>query len=288
MPENVTHDVSQYVHFTPGDKRFLAGIIIGSLLVSIGFVLGTTVFRYGFPATVVAFLLGLALATLSYAYLGGVRGNEVRIGGIKLVGTVAVVVAILYFLPGPLRSEMHDIDLIEKGRNAEALIKAADERANRQLVVERNVPQPIIGGGRIQLEDVNTLNGWNEGPHAENQRRPDRDFIFRKLFQRLDIQRPVAEVIGMTEQQWQGFLTELPQGKRLQLGGIPFATLTVQASDGRSHRMIVFKNDANLPVVNRGNQTEAFLCIRRVMDVRERRSDEPEIIVLTHSRERCQ
>jgi hypothetical protein len=243
------------------------------------------------PAMGIAFFCGIALATLAYTFLGGKGSDKVELRGIQLTGAVAVVVALILLTNGPLERQIGILDLLQKetlkAANADNRAKAAEEASHRELIVERGSSMDVVSGGQIQLDDVNTLNGWGEGPHSENKQRANAPDIFERLFRRLDIQHSPADVLGMDESQWHSFLAGLPEGKRLQLGGIPFARIKLRSSDGRAEEAVVFKKDV-VPLLNKKSQPEAFLCIRRIMDVRERRSDEPEIIVLTHSRQRCQ
>lgn len=271
------------------ESIFLGTLIAVAFLIAIAFLL-LPAWAIFVPAIGIAFLFGIVVATLAYAFLGSRGHDKVNIRGVQLGGAVAVVAGLVLVTNGPLERQLGVLQRLEelsaRAQAADDRARIAEERANREMIVERGQPIGIAGGGQITLEDVNTLNGLSEGPHRINVGRVDSAHIFATIFSRLDIQRSAKEVLSMTEEQWETFLRGLPDGKRLQLGGIPFARLTLQASDGRVQTKTVFKHDV-VPVLNQRNQAEGFLCIRRVMDVRERRSGEAEIIVLTSSRERC-
>lgn len=272
-----------------GEAVYLGALTAIAFLAAVGFLL-LTAWAIFVPAMGIAFLFGIVVATLAYAFLGSKGHDEVRIRGVQLGGAVAVVAGLVLITNGPLERQLDLLQRLEettaRARAGEERARIAEERANRELIVERGLPQAIVSGGQIALEDVNSLNGLSEGPHRVNVGRVDAAHVFETLFRRLDIQASAAQALAMTEDQWQDFLRGLPDGKRLQLGGIPFARLTIQASDGTMQTRTVFKHDV-VPVLNQRGQAEAYLCIRRVLDVRERRSDEAEIVVLTHSRVRC-
>ena len=269
---------------------YLAGITLLALIVAIAFLVLPS-WAIFVPAVGISFFCGIGLATLAYTFLGGKGSDKLSIRGIQLTGAAAVVLALIFLTNDPLERQLGMLDrlqkMTDKAAEAEARAEAAEEASHRELVVERGSSMRIVSGGQVGLEDVNTVNGWKEGAHAENKQRAGASSIFERLFRRLDIQRSPDEILGMDEAQWQSFLAALPEGKRLQLGGIPFARVKLASIDGRAEERVVFKKDV-VPVLDRQNRPEAFVCVRRILDVRERRSDEPEIIVLTHSRERCQ
>jgi len=116
-------------------------MILLTLLFATSFVVATVAYGFGFSAIFVSFLMGLCLATISYAFLGGVEGAVFEAGRLRLAGAAAVVLVTVVALNGPLAREMADVKAIAAGREAEARIaaeqrKAADERAGR-LVAER-------------------------------------------------------------------------------------------------------------------------------------------------------
>jgi hypothetical protein len=273
----------------PGEAFYLGMIVLLSFAGAIAFLLMAAYSRF-VPAMGISFCFGLAVATLAYAFLGSKSHDQLNMRGFQLGGAAVVVIALIYFTSDPLERQMGVLQKVEvlskEAQAANERARIAEERASRELIVERGLPQAIAGGGQVGLEDVNTLNGLSEGPHHVNVARANAAHIFETLFRRLDIQSSAEDALSMSEEQWQAFLKGLPDGKRLQLGGIPFARMTIQASDGRIQTVTAFKHDV-LTVLGQNDRPEAFLCIRRVMDVRERRSDEAEIVVLAHSRERC-
>ena len=242
------------------------------------------------PAIGISFLFGIAVATLAYTFLGGGGGDSIAIRGVQVSGATAVVVALILFTNGPLERQIGTLEQIEKlsraAQAAEDRAKEAEDAARRVLIVERGTSEPIVGGGQVGLEDISTLNGWKEGPHSENKKRPNVGPIIDDLFARLDIHRSSAEILQMSDEEWIRFLESLGDGQRFFVGGVPFARLALQASDGNRQERTVFKKDS-VPIVNKRGQIEAFLCIKRILDVRERTSQEPEIVVLSHSRGRC-
>lgn len=272
-----------------GEWVYLGAFAATAFIVAVGFLL-MAAWSIFIPAMGIAFLFGIVVATLGYAFLGGKGHDRLDIRGIQLTGAVAVVGALMLLANGPLERQLDLLRRLEgfraQARSAEERARIAEERAGRELIVAYRLPEPILGGGQVRLDGINSLNGLSEGPHRVNVGRVDAAHIFTTLFDRLDIQGNAADAMAMTEDQWRAFLRALPDGKRLQLAGIPFARLAIQSSDGRMDTRTVFKHDV-VPVLDRRGRPEAFLCIGRVMDVRERRSDESEIVVLTQSRDRC-
>lgn len=268
---------------------YLGAMALLMVLIAVGLLL-LPAWEIFVPAIGISFVFGISVATLAYGFLGSQGHDAFKWRYAQLGGATAAVAILVLISNGPLDRQLRLIerlqDMTAKAQAAEDRAKAAEEKANRELVVERGSTQALVGGGQIELEDINTLNGWNEGPHSENKQRPDRVHTFEKIFRKLDIPVSAQEALAMDEAQWREFVARLPQGKRTQLGGIPFARVNIQSSDGKKRTVIAFKKDA-ITVRNKQNQVEAYVCIRRVLDVRERRSDEPEIIVLTHSRDRC-
>lgn len=115
------------------EKLFLGGIIIFCL----GFVVSSAIAAVGWDRwiwpTLLAFLLGLLLATLSYAFLGGVAGNQVVVGGIKLVGAAGLVVGVTYLLAGKLREEMESARKAnESGGRAAQLVRLQASVSEKQ------------------------------------------------------------------------------------------------------------------------------------------------------------
>ena len=242
------------------------------------------------PAMGISFCFGLAVATLAYAFLGSKGHDHLSWRGFELGGAAVVVLALIYFTSAPLERQMGVLERLEElskqAQAAEDRAKAAEEKAREELLIEVGASADVVGGGRVQLDGINTLNGWREGPHSANKSRPDAGHIFSRLIQKLDLPASAPQLAAMDEAEWKRFVEALPDGKRTQLGGIPFARLTITASDGNEQQRTVFKQDV-IPVLNESEVAEGYLCIRRVLDVRERRSAEAEVIVLTHSRERC-
>lgn len=172
---------------------------------------------------------------------------------------------------------------------------------SRSLYLETSMPpQKIAGGGTVQLQDITSVNGWNEGriapsgsgfsiahgDHRVNRSRPDAARIMTALFRQLDIQHPVDQVLQMPQAQWEAFLRDLPDQKRPYLGGIPFAVIEVRANDGTVRRETVFKND-EVQVRDKSGGVESFVCIDRVLDIRERTSNEKEAVMVTHAAGSC-
>jgi hypothetical protein len=272
------------LHLSPREKYFLSIFSISLVLVAIGFALGTTVWEYGFPATIVSFLLGLALATFSYVYLGGVRENELRIGGLKLAGTVAVVFAFLYYLPAPLAAEMNNLPLIEKGRHAEERIRTAEARATRAEQASRILDTgtrnqiTLLGGTSVALNDITA----SEGDPGRLRQLQDGQRAFAKLLDIAHVQPPPGGLSASAEA-WRSWLSSLPDNRRHRVERIAFARLTLRGTDGHSESRTVFKGE-EVPIRDAAGRVETTLCIQYVLNVLETDTFEREVMIFANRR----
>jgi len=114
------------------EKAFLIALISGALAISLGFVAATVFGGYGFPATVVAVLFGIAIAALVFAFLGGTADASFQVGAARLGGTSALILIVVWFIKGPMYEELKDAAAINAGRNAAEKLASANERADAE------------------------------------------------------------------------------------------------------------------------------------------------------------
>jgi hypothetical protein len=284
------------VNLLPRERLIMICLLVFAFSVGVVLLL-LNVFWLFVPAIGVLIVFGTGLAILSY-FLGN-PDNKLSIRGAKLTGAMAVTFALVYLFGDALDTQLGGLQRI---RELERMIAEMTERANGETVLGQHVPRPITGDGRVTLEEINTLNGWQEGDlvadgdsfrlgngdHAENVDRAEIDQILVHVLGALDIRTPsAAEVRGMSQARWDAFLRSLPANKQIRIGRIPFARLRIQSSDGHVEHATVFSGQ-QIPVLNNKGRAEAYLCIKRVLDVRERTSNESEVVVLAHSRRPCQ
>jgi len=112
------------------EMKFLIAIISATLLAAISFVLVSQIGRYGLPSPAVAILFGIAIASLAYAFLGGIHDASFSIGALKVGGAVAVIIGTFWAVQGPMDKNMNTLEKIAKGENAEKLIKEQTNRAD--------------------------------------------------------------------------------------------------------------------------------------------------------------
>jgi hypothetical protein len=271
---------------TAQEKSFLARLAVACLIVSAAFAGAAVGWGVGFPSTFVAFLCGIALATLSYAFLGGVRNNEISVGGAKLAGTVAVVVAVFVQMPKQLHGEMNDIGRIAAAEKELDALKSEADRIRSTLVIDTGMaPQPIAGGGTVDLVYVRATDGSLARLPSHSRERTLAALLAKAEITGVD----AAQLLAMSETQYAGFLAQLEKQSRTtadKLNEIPFAELRITASDGRPSTVVALSGGPPIPVLRDG-QPEAYLCIRRVLDVKESGSMEREVVILEHSREQC-
>ncbi|HHQ4675777.1 TPA: hypothetical protein ACSP2I_003119 [Aeromonas veronii] len=84
--------------------------------------------RY-YPPMLIAALLGIAIAALTYRYLGGTAGSEFSVGVLKVAGSAALLVGTMYFTNEGLAKQ------IDRDNAPNRLAKAIQERddARRQI-----------------------------------------------------------------------------------------------------------------------------------------------------------
>ena len=277
MPNDPVPPATAEIGRSRSEKLFLGGLISFTLLAAIVF-LALTAKSIFVPPMGIALLFGIVVATLAYAFLGAKGDDKFSVRAFQVAGAAAVVIAIVWVSNSALERQF---DLAER-------LDDASKRAQRQLVIDQDMtPVEIVGGGRIDLVTMNSLNGWDEsGGHRENVSHENAATIFTGLFRKLEINRNVEDVLKMSDEQWGQFLAALPERKRLAIGGIPFAKIQVRSSDGRETSHIVFKND-QIPVLKKSGEPEACLTIERVLDVRERQSGEPEVLVVSQKEGGC-
>jgi len=122
---------------------FVSSLIVGSLLVSLAFVVLTIVFKYGFPSTFVAILLGVAIGAAVYRFLGGVTGTEFKVGAAKLAGSAALIVIVFYLVDGPLQRNMNDVEAIAVGKTAQADLRIERQRALAERTAKERAEQRV-------------------------------------------------------------------------------------------------------------------------------------------------
>jgi hypothetical protein len=91
MPEDLRPNL------TSGEKMFVGGFALFTFLTSLGFVIATVGWHLAFPAVFVAIALGICIASIVYAFLGGVVGAEFSVfTGMKLGGSLAANANVYY------------------------------------------------------------------------------------------------------------------------------------------------------------------------------------------------
>lgn len=265
---------------------FLGSIVAGSLLATVGLLL--LVSRgAGIPSMGIAIFAATGVATLVYAFLGG-SGDSFTVRGMKLAGAAAVFAIIIYLVDSRLSPQIKDM----------STLRAAE--ANSLILLDEDMgARPILGGGRVRLREVTSLDGWLEGKpvaegdgyrathglHDGNIGRPDANRVFSTIFSQQGINRPVEEVLKMSQRDWEAFLQGLPGTQRSAVGGIAFAVLETSASGEAPVKTTVFKGD-EIVVRNHRGRVEAVLCVQRILDTRTR-SGNPEVVVLTQGTKSC-
>lgn len=75
------------------------------LIVALALTIASVAWKLEFPPTITSTFLAIALAALTYRFLGGVGGAEFSVGLLKLGGSAAFVVGLIWFVGDRLRVE---------------------------------------------------------------------------------------------------------------------------------------------------------------------------------------
>lgn len=152
MPDETKHVL------TRGEKIFVGGFAVFIFVVSLGFVVATVGWGLGFPAVFVALALGMCIASIVYAFLGGVAGAEFLImAGLKVAGSLAAIAIVYWLVSGPFEKNMNDVRLIEIGRSAEADLLKSEADAAKERTARRKLELRVAeleSGARITESDT--------------------------------------------------------------------------------------------------------------------------------------
>ena len=75
-----------------------------------------------YPPMLLSILLGIAVAALTYRYLGGSQGSVFSVGALKIVGSAALLIGTAYLANSGLTQQMDVNDSVNRLRNAESTI----------------------------------------------------------------------------------------------------------------------------------------------------------------------
>jgi hypothetical protein len=107
-------------------------------------VIATVGWGFGFPAVFVAIALGICIASIAYAFLGGVAGTEFTVvAGVKLAGSLAAIAAIYFIFSGPLERNMNDVKAIAAGKVAEAALGEERQKTASEHVARVKAEQQL-------------------------------------------------------------------------------------------------------------------------------------------------
>ena len=81
--------------------------VAAGLVIALALTVAAVVWHVSFPPTIISTFLALALAALTYRFLGGVGGAEFSVGLLKLGGSAAFIVGLIWFVGDRLRDEQN-------------------------------------------------------------------------------------------------------------------------------------------------------------------------------------
>jgi hypothetical protein len=129
---------------TRGEKIFVGGFAVFTFAVSLGFVIATVGWSLAFPGVFVAIALGICIASIVYAFLGGVAGAEFSaVAGMKVAGSLAAIAIVYYLISGPLENSMNDAHAIAAGKAAESTIQEEHQRTVSEHAARLSAEQKV-------------------------------------------------------------------------------------------------------------------------------------------------
>lgn len=129
---------------TRGEKIFVGSLAVFTFFVSLGFVIATVGWGLAFPGVFVAVALGICIASVVYAFLGGVAGAEFSmVTGIKLAGSLAAIAIVYWVISGPLDRSMNDVKAITTGKAAEATIEQEHQTTLQERAARLRAEQKV-------------------------------------------------------------------------------------------------------------------------------------------------
>jgi cell division protein FtsB len=105
------------------------------------------IYGYYYPPMLLSILLGIAVATITYKYLGGTSGSEFKVGALKLAGSSALLIGTVYFANSSLEVQMNIKDSVAKLEKAYVTI----DQLNQELRTRKTEKQ-ILKGEVEQLQ----------------------------------------------------------------------------------------------------------------------------------------
>lgn len=122
--------------------------VAAGLIIALALTIATVVWKVSFPPTITATFLAIALAALTYRFLGGVTGTQFSVGLLKLGGSAAFVVGLIWFVGDRLRDE-------QKLYSSSATYREQIDDLTGQL----NQAQTTIAAKDQQLQDLRRRGG---------------------------------------------------------------------------------------------------------------------------------
>lgn len=139
--------------------------VAAGLAVALALTIAAKVWEVDFPPTIVATFLSVALAALTYRFLGGVGGAEFSIGLLKLGGSAAFVVGLIWFIGDRLREDQHlysDTSVYRakeqalEGQLAQAVANSAAQQKQINGLQKRLAAAPTAQG-MYTIEEIKKL-----------------------------------------------------------------------------------------------------------------------------------
>jgi len=185
------------------------------LIVALALTVASVAWKLDFPPTITSAFLAIALAALTYRFLGGVGGAEFSVGLLKLGGSAAFVVGLIWFVGDRLREEQklysnsatyrEQIDSLN-GQLQQAQENAASQQA-RIDALQRGTRNTPAAQGMYTIEQIKKLPPTDQFVRdlkqlVEGQEGPFRptvnDIVVRIAVIRTDSDVPLFNICGDT------------------------------------------------------------------------------------------
>jgi hypothetical protein len=136
----------------PDDDKVLWIVIAFCLLVPVGLATLWALSGYWYPPMILAMLLGIAVAALTYRYLGGSAKSEFKVGLLKLTGSAALLIGTAWFANEGLSKQMETENLPKKLKAVNAALDAASSERDK-LKIRVGEQEATIAGLRSKGDD---------------------------------------------------------------------------------------------------------------------------------------
>jgi hypothetical protein len=127
------------------DDIVICVTVVLSLLIALFLAVALVQYKFGYPPTLITLFLGIAIAALTYRFLGGAEGTQFSVGLLKLGGSAALLLGTTFLVGSAIDKEL---DILNNSEAYRARIGALQKQLNDSRAENNNL-----------AGQVNDLNG---------------------------------------------------------------------------------------------------------------------------------